>query len=106
MLQILAFLEDYYTFNEDPDNLDIREKKALDDKVLLNPIAFEKDDDQNRHIDFIQAGTNCRAHNYKLDAMDWLQVKLKAGRVFPSQKLDRLFPPWPPRPPASPVCRP
>lgn len=28
--------------------------------------------------------SNCRAVNYKLDAMDWLTVKLKAGRIVPA----------------------
>lgn len=27
---------------------------------------------------------NCRAASYKLDPMDWLQVKLKAGRIVPA----------------------
>lgn len=27
---------------------------------------------------------NCRAESYKLDPMDWLQVKLKAGRIVPA----------------------
>jgi hypothetical protein len=27
---------------------------------------------------------NCRAACYKLDAMDWIQVKLKAGRIVPA----------------------
>lgn len=27
---------------------------------------------------------NCRALNYKLESMDWLTVKLKAGRIVPA----------------------
>lgn len=27
---------------------------------------------------------NCRSQNYKLDEMDWLTVKLKAGRIVPA----------------------
>lgn len=27
---------------------------------------------------------NCRAINYKLEPMDWIQVKLKAGRIVPA----------------------
>lgn len=45
---------------------------------------FEKDMDANYHIDFISAMTNCRALNYGLDPMEWLQVKLKAGRIIPA----------------------
>lgn len=45
---------------------------------------FEKDDDSNFHVDFIAAMANLRAQNYKLEEMDWLQVKLKAGRIVPA----------------------
>jgi hypothetical protein len=45
---------------------------------------FEKDDDQNFHIDFIYACANIRALNYGLKEMDWLTVKLKAGRIVPA----------------------
>ena len=45
---------------------------------------FEKDDDQNGHIDFIYAMANLRATNYKLDPFDWITTKLKAGRIVPA----------------------
>jgi hypothetical protein len=45
---------------------------------------FEKDEDANYHIDFMAALGNCRAINYKLEPMDWIQVKLKAGRIVPA----------------------
>jgi hypothetical protein len=45
---------------------------------------FEKDNDSNYHIDFIYSLANCRAINYKLDPMDWLTVKIKAGRIVPA----------------------
>ena len=38
---------------------------------------FEKDNDQNGHIDFIHSFGNLRASNYKLEPMDWLTVKIK-----------------------------
>ena len=37
---------------------------------------FEKDNDDNFHIDFIHALANVRAANYKLDEMDWITVKI------------------------------
>lgn len=52
--------------------------------MFLKPEEFEKDDDTNYHIDFMCAMGNCRAENYKLGKMDWLQVKLKAGRIVPA----------------------
>lgn len=45
---------------------------------------FEKDNDQNGHIDFIHSFGNLRAANYKLEPMDWLTVKIKAGRIVPA----------------------
>lgn len=45
---------------------------------------FEKDDDQNFHVDFIHACANVRAMNYSLTSMDWLTVKLKAGKIVPA----------------------
>ena len=51
---------------------------------LLKVEEFEKDDDNNFHIDFIHAGGNARALNYGLPVMDWITVKLKAGRIVPA----------------------
>lgn len=28
--------------------------------------------------------SNCRAFNYKLEPMEWITVKLKAGRIIPA----------------------
>lgn len=51
---------------------------------MVKAEEFEKDDDSNFHIDFMYALGNLRAENYKLDPMDWIQVKLKAGRIVPA----------------------
>ena len=48
------------------------------------PEEFEKDNDSNFHIDFIYSSANIRASCYKLDIMDWITVKLKAGRIVPA----------------------
>jgi len=45
---------------------------------------FEKDVDSNYHVDFIYAMANIRATNYNLTPMDWLTVKIKAGRIVPA----------------------
>lgn len=59
--------------------------KGKDGKVMLClPEEFEKDNDANFHIDFIYASANCRAENYQLDKMDWITVKIKAGRIVPA----------------------
>jgi ubiquitin-activating enzyme E1 len=41
------------------------------------PADFEKDDDANRHIDFIVSCSNLRAANYEIDAADRSKSKVK-----------------------------
>ena len=45
---------------------------------------FEKDVDSNFHVDFIYASANARAQNYDLPSMDWITVKIKAGKIVPA----------------------
>jgi ubiquitin-activating enzyme E1 len=50
----------------------------------INPLIFEKDDDNNSQIDFIHASTNLKAKNFNLGEASWLKVKLVAGNIIPS----------------------
>lgn len=63
--------------------LKLNKQKPVDE-VFLRKEDFEKDNDANYHIDFIYSMANCRSANYKLEPMDWLTVKLKAGRIVPA----------------------
>ena len=56
----------------------------MDKFIMPNPVIFEKDNDNNFHIDFIHASANLRAQNYRLEKMDWLTVKIKAGKIVPA----------------------
>jgi len=72
----------YKELNSDP-------KKPIGDadwieKNLLKSEEFEKDEDSNYHIDFMYSMGNCRATCYKLEPMEWITVKLKAGRIVPA----------------------
>jgi hypothetical protein len=58
--------------------------KQEGESVDSKPEEFEKDDDQNGHIDLIYSMANLRARNYTLEELDWLTVKLKAGRIMPA----------------------
>eukprot|EP01062_Namystynia_karyoxenos_P018914 TRINITY_DN1705_c0_g1_i1.p1 TRINITY_DN1705_c0_g1~~TRINITY_DN1705_c0_g1_i1.p1 ORF type:complete len:1124 (+),score=486.93 TRINITY_DN1705_c0_g1_i1:120-3491(+) len=61
--------------------------KALAAAPLKAPLfqnEFEKDDDTNFHIQFIQCFANLRAANYGIPPVDFLQAKLKAGRIIPA----------------------
>jgi len=57
---------------------------STEDQSILVAEEFEKDNDANGHIDFIYAAANLRASNYKLEKMDWIAVKIKAGRIVPA----------------------
>eukprot|EP01046_Picozoa_sp_COSAG06_P022250 COSAG06_NODE_1714_length_8624_cov_12.847977_1_plen_2251_part_00 len=50
----------------------------------VSPQEFEKDEDANGHVDFLHAAANLRARSYGLPPMDWIDVKLKAGRIIPA----------------------
>jgi len=50
----------------------------------MNPIVFEKDNDQNFHIDFIHAASNLRAYAYGIKTVSRLDSKLIAGKIVPA----------------------
>ncbi|XP_044736104.1 ubiquitin-like modifier-activating enzyme 1 isoform X1 [Chrysoperla carnea] len=53
-------------------------------KIKINPIEFEKDDDNNLHMDFIVAASNLRAANYSIPPADRHKSKLIAGKIIPA----------------------
>ena len=48
------------------------------------PVDFEKDDDENYHIDFIHAASNLRARNYKINECPQQKTKMIAGKIIPA----------------------
>lgn len=50
----------------------------------LTAVEFEKDDDSNHHIEFINAASNCRAGNYEIEPVDKSRTKFIAGRIIPA----------------------
>lgn len=50
----------------------------------LEPADFEKDDDDNFHIDFISACSNLRATNYSIPNAPRHKCKMIAGRIIPA----------------------
>lgn len=52
--------------------------------LKIVPLEFEKDDDDNLHIDFIVAASNLRATNYDIQPADRHRSKLIAGKIIPA----------------------
>ena len=48
------------------------------------PQEFEKDEDDNFHVDFLTVSTNMRAYNYDIKASARHSVKVTAGRIIPA----------------------
>uniref|UniRef100_A0A4W3JGY0 Ubiquitin like modifier activating enzyme 6 n=1 Tax=Callorhinchus milii TaxID=7868 RepID=A0A4W3JGY0_CALMI len=58
--------------------------EKVSNHLIMMPVAFEKDDDRNGHIDFITAGSNLRANMYNIETADRLKTKRIAGRIIPA----------------------
>jgi ubiquitin-activating enzyme E1 len=51
---------------------------------LMNVITFEKDNDQNFHVDVIASSANLRAFQYNIKTASKLEAKLIAGKIVPA----------------------
>jgi len=76
--------KDEVLFNKELINLVKDEKLGFNKMKPLTSVEFEKDDDTNFQIDIMYAMSALRCRNYKLDIMDWMTVKIKAGRIIPA----------------------
>ncbi|XP_060772595.1 ubiquitin-like modifier-activating enzyme 6 isoform X1 [Neoarius graeffei] len=52
--------------------------------VRMTPLLFEKDDDANGHMDFVESASALRARVYSIEAADRLQTKRIAGKIIPA----------------------
>ena len=60
----------------------IRKEHSQFDYKNINPEKFEKDHEDNGHIDFIHYGANLRAENYGIDKCDRNKTKQIAGKII------------------------
>lgn len=73
--------------DQDRVNKILTELQALRESkipLVVKPLEFEKDDDNNLHMDFIVAASNLRATNYKIPPADRHKSKLIAGKIIPA----------------------
>lgn len=69
------------------NEVDVRELTLGDKSHISNcyiPIEFEKDDETNWHIEWINIASNMRAINYGINPVDKQETKGIAGRIIPA----------------------
>jgi len=59
-----------------------KKEKSASLLPAMRDTEFEKDDDNNFHIDFITATANCRARNYRIKLTSRHQCKIIAGKII------------------------
>lgn len=50
----------------------------------MSPLQFEKDDDDNGHMDFVASASALRATVYSIEPADRLKTKRIAGKIIPA----------------------
>lgn len=78
---------DYNLYIDDPDNNDdvsIDSNKSFKNIIQINCQEFEKDNDENSHIEYITACSNSRASIYNIPNISFFETKGIAGKIIPA----------------------
>uniref|UniRef100_A0A8C6L3Q1 Ubiquitin-like modifier-activating enzyme 6 n=1 Tax=Nothobranchius furzeri TaxID=105023 RepID=A0A8C6L3Q1_NOTFU len=62
----------------------ITSNKTTPDGLHMSSLQFEKDDDNNGHIDFVTSASSLRARMYSIEPADRLKTKRIAGKIIPA----------------------
>ncbi|XP_034543207.1 ubiquitin-like modifier-activating enzyme 6 [Notolabrus celidotus] len=54
------------------------------ERLQMSPLQFEKDDDSNGHMDFVESASALRARMYSIEPADRLKTKRIAGKIIPA----------------------
>ena len=67
------------------ENFHILNNNKIKERInSLKQIKFDKEDDENYHINFILSFSNLRANNFNIEKTDFLNVKEIAGNIIPA----------------------
>ena len=89
-----SFTEEIHTDEKAQKEYEAKKLQDLNNETLpdykeicnlnIKSFEFEKDDDENHHIDFIHCSSNLRASNYRIELIDRYDTKIKAGKIIPA----------------------
>jgi hypothetical protein len=68
---------------ENIKNINLHEIQKNVNNIFISQ-EFEKDDENNGHIDFIFASANLRAELFKIEKCDKIKVQLISGKIIPA----------------------
>ena len=87
--EILKSIDLNLSFKNDNEIINIKEKilekiNKIENYISLIPEKFEKDNEENGHINFIYSLSVLRAKNYNIEILDIHETKSISGKIIPA----------------------